>query len=68
MKRFIIYVPRIYNSCTSYTTENIDYLIVVVDKITIITLGYARPPKVRDISFKYYPHPLVVAPTFWTRF
>jgi len=29
-----------------------------------ITSGYARPPKVRDISSKYYPPLLVVAPTF----
>jgi len=29
-----------------------------------ITSGYARPPKVRDISSKYHPPLLVVAPTF----
>ena len=33
-----------------------------------VTLGYVQPPKIRDISSKYYPPPLVVAPTFWTRF
>jgi len=32
-----------------------------------VTSGYARPPKVCDISFKYHPPPLVVAPTFLTR-
>ena len=32
-----------------------------------ITFGYVRPPKVRNISSKYYPPPLVVAPTFQTR-
>jgi len=32
-----------------------------------VTSGYARPPKVCDISFKYHPPPLVVAPTFSTR-
>ena len=26
MKRFTIYVPRVRDSCTSYTTETIDYL------------------------------------------
>jgi len=33
-----------------------------------VTSGYARPPKVRDISSKYHPPLLVVAPTFRTRF
>jgi hypothetical protein len=27
MKRFIIYVPRARNSCTSYASKTIDYLI-----------------------------------------
>ena len=29
-----------------------------------ITLGYARPPKVRDISSKYYPPPFSSGPYF----
>src|SRR5258706_16457985 len=50
-----------YTSRTAY----ISYAQVSEVRVKLgVTLGYARPPKVRDISSKYYPPPLGSGPYF----
>ena len=67
------FIHKLFNSKESRDTPNIWEPLeqVQVSEVRVrlsITLGYARPPKVRDISSKYYPPPFGGGPYFLDAF